>query len=171
MRTLVIGLGNPILTDDGIGFYVIDVLQQKHNDVSFSFEKACLAGMELLDLMLDTDRLVIVDAIKLGGRVGRVYWLKEEEIEKSLHTATHDLGFGTVIELGRALISTRMPKEIDILAIEVKDTQTFSEEFSPELRQEIPRIISTIAEAVFRGDCRGLDPDLKAGNYLLQELY
>ena len=60
--TLVVGLGNPILGDDGVGWRVIDELDElEHDDASL--QQACVGGVSLMELLVGYRRAIIVDAI------------------------------------------------------------------------------------------------------------
>ena len=60
--TLVVGLGNPILGDDGVGWRVIDELDgMDHGDASL--QQACVGGVSLMEIMVGYRRAIIVDAV------------------------------------------------------------------------------------------------------------
>ena len=140
MKILVLGLGNPILSDDGVGFRVVDFLKNEVKNKKIKFETTSIAGLGILEMMIDFDKVVIIDAIMLGDEIGTVHKLEMEDFEKTLHTASHDVGLRNAIEIGKQCYQERMPKKIVVLGIEVKDVKTFSEELSPELEKMIPDI-------------------------------
>jgi hydrogenase maturation protease len=143
-KTLVLGLGNPILTDDGIAFYLIDLLEKENKNENFEFQKSSLSGMHNLELMFDFEKVVIIDAIMLGNEIGKVYKLGLDDIERTLHTSSHDLGFRTVIDIGYKYYKERMPKKFVIFGIEVKEVKTFSEKLTPSLENLLDDICLTI---------------------------
>jgi len=134
MRTLVLGLGNPILTDDGVGLQVAKELEGRIDRREVTVMETSLAGLDLLDLLAGYDRAIIIDAIQtVGGKAGQIYRLKPEAFNATRHAATpHDINFATALELGNQL-NLPLPRQIDIFAIEVVDTSTFSEECTPEV--------------------------------------
>lgn len=144
MKILVLGLGNPILSDDGVGFHVVDFLKREVKNKNIKFQKTSLAGLNILELIFDFDKVVIIDAIMLGEEIGKVYKLEIEDFEKTLHTASHDVGFRDVIEIGKKYYRKRMPKKIVVFGVEVKNVHTFSEKLSPEVERLIPEICSHI---------------------------
>jgi hydrogenase maturation protease len=76
LKTLVLGLGHPIRTDDGVGIYVVRAAGARcgRNDVAFA--EASAGGLQLLDFMAGYERLILVDAIQTrAGRPGDVYRL------------------------------------------------------------------------------------------------
>jgi hydrogenase maturation protease len=144
MKILVLGLGNPILSDDGVGFVLVDELQKIIKDKNVIFEKISLAGMEVLETMLDYDKVILLDSIQLGDEPGKVHQLTEDDIHLTQHTSTHDLGFKTVLDLGKQYYSDRMPKQLLIYGIEAKDVVTFSESLTPQVKEKIPDILTKI---------------------------
>lgn len=151
MKTLILGLGNPILSDDGVGPHVTRELEGKL-DESVTVTEASLAGLNLLDLLVGYDRAIIIDAIQTkGGRVGQIYRLDLEAFKMTRHAAsTHDVNLATALELGKKL-GLNLPEKIDILAIEVADTSRFSEECTPEVAEAVPACVEMVLREM-RGD-------------------
>jgi hydrogenase maturation protease len=152
MKTLILGLGNPILSDDGVGPRVARELQGKL-DEDVTITEVSLAGLNLLDLMVGYDRAIIIDAIQTdGGKPGRIYRLDIEAFEVTRHAvSTHDVNLATALELGRRL-GLPLPPKIDILAIEVADINRFSEECTHEVAEAIPACVEMIISELKQGD-------------------
>ena len=144
MKILVLGLGNPILSDDGIGFVLVDKLQKIIDNKNIIFEKISIAGMEILEMMFDFDKVILLDSIQLGDEPGKIHRLTEDDIHLTQHSSTHDLDFKTVLDLGKKYYPERMPKQLLIYGIEAKDVVTFSESLTPEVEEKIPEIIEII---------------------------
>ena len=145
LKTLILGLGNPILCDDGVGPAVARELEKKLSPQEATVLEASLGGLNLLDLVVGYERVIIIDAIKTGGgRAGQIHRLKPEAITTSRYTASpHDVNLVTALELGKRL-KLAMPSKIDIFAIEVADTERFSEECTPEVAAAIPVCVEMI---------------------------
>lgn len=139
MKTLVLGLGNPILTDDGVGPLVAKEIRDRVDRREVTVTETSQAGLNLLDLLAGYDRTIIIDAIQtVGGKAGQIYRLESGALNATRHaTSTHDTNLATALELGNKL-GLALPKQIDIFAIEVADTSTFSEECTPRVREAIP---------------------------------
>ena len=152
MKTLVLGLGNPILSDDGVGLQVARELKTNLDQQEVTVEETSLVGLSLLDLLTDYDRAIIVDAIQtVGGKAGQIYQLDPEAFNATLHASSpHDINFATVLELGTQL-GLALPKQIEIFAIEVVDASTFSEQCTPDVRQAIPVCVEMIIQEL-KGD-------------------
>ncbi len=74
MKTVVLGLGNPILTDDGVGLRVARELEGRLDQQEATVMETSLAGLNMLDLLAGYDRAIIIDAIQtIGGKAGQIY--------------------------------------------------------------------------------------------------
>ena len=146
MKTIILGLGNPILSDDGVGNRIAQELEDKvaqRQDVTVM--ETSLSGLSLIDLLAGYDKAIIVDAIQTKeGRAGQIYRLSPDAFNNTRHASSpHDVNFATALELGSKL-GMAMPKHIVVYAVEVTDITTFSEEFTPKVKQAIPECIKRI---------------------------
>ena len=146
MRTLVLGLGNPILSDDGVGFRVAQALEGRFDPERVTVMESSLAGLSLLGLLLGYDRAIIIDSIQTKKwKVGEVYRLDAGDFATTQHaTSPHDVNLTTALELGKRL-SLAVPREITIFAIEVQDVTTFGEACTPEVEKAIPKAVEAVA--------------------------
>ena len=147
IKTLILGLGNPILSDDGVGIRVAQELKGRLNRPEITVEETSLAGLGVLDLLTGYDRVVLIDAIQtVGGQPGQIYRFGPEALSLTSHTASpHDTNFITALELGHKL-GMALPRQIVIFAIEAADVTTFSEECTSEVRQAIPVCVEMILQ-------------------------
>jgi hydrogenase maturation protease len=147
LKTLVLGLGNPILSDDSVGFRVVEALEGRFDQERVTVMASSLAGLSLLDLLLGYDRVIIIDSIQTkGGKVGEVYRLDAKDFDSARHAASpHDIDLLTALELGKRL-GLAIPQEIVIFAIEVADVTTFSESCTPEVEPAIPLAAAMVSE-------------------------
>lgn len=145
MKTLILGFGNPILTDDAVGIRIAEELQGEFPDIAV--EAFCEAGLSILEEVTGYDRLVIIDSIKTGkGKPGELYKLTLEDLEpRSDFSSSHGLDIATALKLGE-MLGYPLPREVSIYAVEVKDNTTFGEEFTPEIEKSIPLIIRRIVK-------------------------
>src|SRR4030042_3161347 len=127
MKVLVLGLGNPILTDDGVGPHVAKEKRDKLRE-NVTIMEASLAGLNVLDLLVGYDRAIIIDSIKTrGGKAGQIYRLDLGEFEVTRHAvSTHGVNLVTALGPGK-MLGLDLPHKIDILAIEVAETASFRE--------------------------------------------
>lgn len=143
MKTIILGFGNPILTDDAVGIRIAEELEGEFPDITV--EAFCEAGLAILEEVTGYDRLVIIDSIKTGkGKPGELYKLELEDLNpRSDFSSSHGLDIATAFKLGEKL-GYPLPQEVSIYAVEVKDNTTFGEECTPELKRSIPLIVGQI---------------------------
>jgi len=145
VKTLVLGIGNPILSDDGVGIHVARRLKEM-GLAGMVVEELAASGLEFLDLVRGYERLVVVDAIQTsGGRPGDIYELVEEDFEKSIHgSSPHGINIATALALGRRLVPQEMPKEVLFLAIEAEDLVNVSERLTPDVERAVDEAVRVI---------------------------
>jgi len=144
-KTLILGLGNSLLCDDGVGIYVAAELKNRINRPEITVIETGVAGLSLLDLLVGYDRAIIIDAIQtVGGKAGQIYRLDPGAFDTALHTASaHGIDFTTALEFGKKL-GLSLPQQIVIFAIEASDVNTFSEECTPEVKQAVPTCVEMV---------------------------
>lgn len=153
VRTLLLGMGNPILSDDAIGIRLAQGLGPRLTTAAGLeiLEECCTGGLELLDVVAGFDRLIVLDSIKTeGGRAGAWYRLDGADLRETMHlNNVHDANFATALELGRRM-GLRLPDDdqIHILAVEVSDNATFSDRLSPPLEAAMPALVDEIRKEV-----------------------
>lgn len=151
VKTLIVGVGNPVLSDDGVGIYAARMLLARGLP-GVSIEELPASGLELLDMVLDHDRVVIVDAIQTeGGSPGDHYIMAEEDFKRSVHgTSPHGFNIATALAMGRQVVPERMPKEIVFVAIEAEDIENFREGLTPKVAASLPAIVDMIEREFIR---------------------
>jgi hydrogenase maturation protease len=147
MKSLVLGIGNPILSDDGVGIKVAQEVGKKLDNPQITVSETSAAGLSLLDSIVGYDKVIIIDAIQTEkGKVGRIYRMKPEDFSFAKHVSSpHQINLITALELGKVLNLT-MPREISIFAVEAKDTTSFSEGCTPEVEQAIPEAVKMVLD-------------------------
>jgi hydrogenase maturation protease len=144
-KTIVLGLGNPILTDDGAGYHVATALKTGIEALDVDIHEASIAGLDFLDLLTGYDRAIIIDAIQTEkGTPGQIYRLETDALANTRHSGTpHDINLATALELGKRL-GLPLPPYITLFAIEARDVVSFGEQCTPEVN----KAISTCVEMV-----------------------
>lgn len=148
-NTLILGIGNDILTDDGIGPKLVRKLNETIHAGGVDFLTASTGGMEVIEMIRDYEHLIIIDAIKTAdGIPGAVYYLTPSSFRETMHISSfHDISFLTALELAEK-ISIPIPSKIHIIAIEIIEDLEFSDEFSPLIAQKFDRIFQEVLETV-----------------------
>ena len=147
MKTLVLGLGNPILSDDGVGIKVAhEVANQLHNP-QVTVAETSGAGLSLLDSIVGYDKVIIIDAIQTEeGNTGQIYRMKPEDFSPTKHfSSPHQINLLTALELGK-MLDLALPQKITIFTVEAKDITSFSEKCTPEVEQAIPEVVKMVLE-------------------------
>ena len=141
------GLGNPILSDDGVGLRVAEELKGRLDQPEVTVMETSMAGLDLLDTLVSFDRAIIIDAIQTrDGKIGQVYRFEPEAFDDTRHASTpHDVNFVTALELGRRL-GLDLPQRIIIFGIEVEDVTTYSERCTPEVMTAIPACVTMVLQ-------------------------
>lgn len=153
-KTLVVGLGNPILGDDGIGWRVAEAVgasissgnsRERHVEV----ECFALGGLSLMEQLVGYDRVIIIDSIQTrDGEPGHVYRLVLDDLpdfSTGHTTAAHDTSLQTAMRLGRTM-GIALPDDVAVVGIEAKHVYDFSEELSPGVAAAIPEAVRAVLE-------------------------
>ncbi|MBM3472894.1 MAG: hydrogenase maturation protease [Armatimonadetes bacterium] len=150
-KTLIVGLGSPILRDDAVGLRVAQALADLLPEDRFSVAEAGTSGLRLLLLLEGWERAVIIDAMRepLDPLVdlcpGRLNRLSLDQLHSTLTLNTsHEASLADTLALGR-LMGMALPEDIVIFGIEVEDPFTFGEEMSPGLAARVAEIAREIA--------------------------
>ena len=143
--TLVLGLGNTILTDDAAGIIAAQMLREKITDPDIEVVEASVAGMNLLDLIIGYKNVIVIDSLKTSKNdPGTVVRLGIEEITWHIGVgATHQIGLGSAIELGRNA-GLPVPENVVIFGIEVQDNTTFGSELTPAVEKALPQAVDMV---------------------------
>lgn len=147
-KTLIIGLGNTILCDDGAGIYAARKVAEKCVDQpDIDVVETSLGGVGLLDLMTGYDRAIILDAIFTNNnKPGDIYRLSLDDLgDPTYSSGPHFLDVRTSVELGR-MLGLAMPNSIEIFAIEIKDNTTFCEKLTQEVEHALPSLAEQVLD-------------------------
>ena len=146
MKIQVLGLGSPILTDDGVGVHIVQELMKETLPLSVTLTIGGTGGAALLDMIEDCDRLIIVDAIQTGAPPGTIHELSLNDIKtiQPIHFGfLHGIDFFTSIQLKKKF-HQKVPPEIIVIAVEAMDIHSFSEECTPPVKNSMNQIVSLI---------------------------
>lgn len=144
-KTLILGLGNDMLTDDSVGLQIAhEVRARLAGNPNIDVIDTCEMGLSLLDFMEGYGHVLIVDSVQTGQTPpGFLHEIDTHELKALPEMSPHFLGVGEVLSLGRAL-GLRVPETVRILAIEVADPFTVSTSITPAVRQALPSIIDRV---------------------------
>ncbi|MCL4394779.1 MAG: hydrogenase maturation protease [Chloroflexi bacterium] len=147
MKTLVLGLGNPLLGDDGVGWRVVEQVERKVNDPQLEVDCSSLGGLGLMERLVGYDRAVLVDAVCTGREPpGSVRTVRLQDLANpgAGHTSSaHDASLQTALELGRRT-GAHLPADIAVVAIEAERVYEFSEALTPAVEASVPRAVEAV---------------------------
>jgi hydrogenase maturation protease len=148
-KVLLLGIGNPLLTDDGLGIIAAREISEKKL-AGVDFEEATASGIEVMEMMLDYEKVVIVDATMFPGREpGEIMRLQEEYFSHTVHgSSPHGVNLSTAIALGRKTSPERMPREIVFIAMQAEDVSTFSEKMTAKVNKKLPDLIDLVVKEI-----------------------
>jgi hydrogenase maturation protease len=150
MKILILGLGNPLVSDDSVGLRVAEVLKPLlAGRSSVEVSEDYWGGLRLMERMIGFDRAIIIDAVQSGSPPGTVHRLTPESISTQRSASAHDVNLPTALEFGRQA-GVELPKNEHILlvGIEAEDILTFCEKCTPAVEAAIPTAVKTVMEAI-----------------------
>ena len=141
----MIGVGNLLRTDDGVGIHLINRLSKLHPEID-TFD-AAMGSIEILEAMKGYERVVIVDSIETGVEPGTIYRVNLTSGEKPpVITHSHGTDVPTILELGRQLYGEAMPKDVILIAIEAEDTITIDDKLTGRVQEATDDVLQYILE-------------------------
>ena len=147
MKSLVIGLGNPILGDDGVGWKIAEeVKQQLDSDSPVDVEFLSLGGLSLMEHLVGYERAILIDAVASDQEIGSVIVsnLNEMPDYSAFHiTSAHDTSLQNALKLGKSM-GVSLPKEIIVVGIATDHIYDFSEALSPAVARAIPKVTEIV---------------------------
>jgi hydrogenase maturation protease len=147
--TLVVGLGNPLLGDDGVGWLVVETVEaavegghgERVDRRGLAFDCLAVGGLALMERLVGVRRAILVDAVVTGrdpaGTVRRLDLSAIPGREASHLDSAHDVTLVTALEAGRGL-GASLPEDVDIVTIEAVRVGEFTEALTPAVAAAIP---------------------------------
>ena len=154
VRVLVVGVGNILLKDEGVGVHVVRKLQELALPSDVEVIDAGTSGLDILLLYEDVERLIVIDATKAGKKAGTIYKarLMAGEMEKLTQlfdrkadskVSLHQIGLIEALAAAEKL--NRAPKEIVIIGVEPGEWD-YGLELTETVKQSIPEVIKKVLE-------------------------
>ena len=148
-RILILGVGNLLLSDEGVGVHIARTLMEMDFPPQVRVVEGGTDGFGLMHILLEADRLILVDAIRGGGPPGSIYRFEIEDcppFPDTYKTSVHQISILEVINLS-GLIGP-IPRTT-IIGVEPKCLE-MGMDLSPEIEAKIPRVIQLVHEEVAR---------------------
>jgi len=157
-RTIVVGLGNPILGDDGVGWSVLDVVGQRLGeppaDDRLDLVRLAVGGLRLMERLVGYERAILVDAVMVPGReTGTVTTCRLSDLppRAGQHVdSSHDAPLTEALAAGRSL-GAELPDEVLVVGVAIEVTGTFGDRLSEEVARAVPVAAERVLELLGAG--------------------
>ena len=141
---LILGLGNILLKDEGIGGIIIKELEKENFPENVELIDGGTFGYELIQYMENKKHIILIDAINCNSNPGTIFKFTNNQIKEkkvSLKYSQHQTSFYDVLRMAEFL-PVKIP-EITIIAIQIKDI-SMGTELSHEIEEKIPDLIKEV---------------------------
>jgi hydrogenase maturation protease len=148
MKVLVLGMGNPILSDDGVGLVIADRLRELISGADVVSNN--MIGLSLFEQIIGYDKIFVIDAMTTPDhRIGELKKILREEKGGTRHLfSSHGLNFFELMELG-AFLGYEMPEVGAVYGIEIGNVADFGERLSAGLSEKLTTITEAILDDMF----------------------
>lgn len=148
--TVIIGMGNPQLTDDGVGSAVAYAVAGQVGADRLTVIELHTGGMRLMEAMAGFRRAVVVDAMVTGAVPGTVVRFDANNFVTTKNSySSHDTDFATALTMGE-LLGVALPEQISFWGIEAAECVLFGESLTPEVAAAVPRAVALIVDELLR---------------------
>jgi len=143
MKTIILGVGNLILGDDGVGIHIANEVKKHIKDPDITIDEAITGGMNLLDLLLGYDKAIILDSVKSDdAKNGEVRRIPIGDFDTMHSCNPHDVSLMEAIQMAKKLGEKRIPQEIIIIGVMMKQIPCeFGEELSDNISAAVPKAV------------------------------
>jgi hydrogenase maturation protease len=152
-KIVIIGVGNLLLKDEGVGVHVAQELQKKDLPSAVEVHDGGVAGIGLLDFFQGASKVLLIDAADMNLDAGAVVRFTPEEVAGKIdgpRFSAHEVGVLEILDLARAL--DQYPPEVVIFGIQPKEI-AWGTELSPEVQASIPKAVEAVWEEIDAGNC------------------
>ncbi len=149
--TVIIGMGNPLLSDDGAGIAVAHAVAERlRHRMDLTVTELHTGGIRLMEAMAGFKRAVVVDAMLSGAAPGTLQRFEPSSFVTTKNTfSSHDTDFATAYGLG-LMAGVALPEQVSFWGIEAREFDLFGEQFTPEVAAALPgavdRIVAELTE-------------------------
>lgn len=149
-RITVMGIGNILFSDEGVGIRVIERLQDHYEfPENVLLLDGGVLGLGLLGFMVESDDLVVVDTVRNGGTPGTLYRLEGDEVPRRFldKTSIHEVDFLEALTACEAL--DKVPETV-IIGIEPEDIDSLSLDLTPAVESQMDPLIEMVLKELKR---------------------
>lgn len=144
---LVLGIGNILLRDEGVGVRVIEQMQEIPLPVDVELVDGGTAGADLLDVLAERKKVIVIDAVQADCEPGTVLRFSADDLTQPdrVGISLHELGLGGALAMTKQLGCE--PKEVVVFGIKPKDI-TCGLELSEEISAAVPKVVELVLEEI-----------------------
>jgi hydrogenase maturation protease len=144
LSVLVLGIGNILLSDEGVGVKAVEELQSRYNcPDTVEIVDGGTVGFELLPYFENRSHILIIDAVKTGNKPGTIVRIDDPPAFFQKKVSPHQIGLADV--MGIAVITDNMPQHIALFGIEPKELST-GLELSPEVAENLRQLVDMVVD-------------------------
>lgn len=147
-RILVIGCGNLLAADDGVGLHVVSSLKKYTLPPEVQIIEAGCPGLKLLELWENAGRVIIIDAVKSGAKPGTIHVFNSKQLipREIMPLSSHSINVIDAVELGKKL--GILPELLLIIGIEIETEEPYLEKLSLNVAQAVPKACQHVLEEI-----------------------
>ncbi len=144
-RIAVVGIGNILMSDDGVGVHAIRELQKRELQDHITCIDGGTASFDALDACGDCGDIIVVDAVRAGGAPGTAYRMTLDEWRTTRGISLHDVTLLDAISIAEAF--TGRDIRVTIIGME-PDQITPGLELSQSVREKLDELVERILEEI-----------------------
>jgi hydrogenase maturation protease len=153
VKKLVLGVGNTIMGDDGVGISVVRVVRDRlRSRADIEVKEVSVSGFKLVEEMLGYKKVIIADSYASHDSTpGRIREFTPEDFKDTLHVSSpHGADFATGLRLYRSIEPNKVPSAMRIFTVDIHPTNTFCERLSEPVRQAALKLAELIVHEIER---------------------
>lgn len=162
MRVVVLGIGNTIMSDEGVGVHAVEALRRSYTLPGFvEIIDGGTSSMELLDDLADVDLLVVVDAVKAGKPEGTLVRLGDSEVPVFFRSklSPHQIGLSDV--MASLEFVGQFPKHMVVIGVQAENFE-LGLEMTPLIAARVPDLVAMVIAELAEHGIAALPNHLKA---------
>jgi len=147
MKTLVLAIGNKLLSDEGVGLHVLDSLHAHHPETeNVTYMDGGTLSFTLAGAIEDTDNLIVIDATQLKSKSGTVNCMVNEEMDAFLGSckrSVHEIGLLDLLDISR--LTESLPERRALIGIQ-PDTIDWGDSLTETVEQAVPLAMQYVVD-------------------------
>ncbi len=145
-RVLILGIGNLVLRDEGVGIHAVQALEKEQLPSHVEVLDGGTGGVGIIGVLQEFDRIVMIDATLDDSPAGTIKKIKPKfSKDYPQLLSSHEFGLRDMIE--SMIVQENIP-EIDLITISIKNYQEIGMDLSPEVERVIPTVLKMVREMV-----------------------